>query len=52
MNRTTENTTVVMSFTDLCSEFGSTLGLLPLIAILEQVAVAKAFGNLTFNLHT
>ena len=44
INRTEGNATVVVGFTDICSELGAAIGLIPLIAILEQVAVAKAFG--------
>lgn len=45
MNRTEGNSTIVMSFGDICSELGAAIGLIPLIAILEQVAIAKAFGK-------
>jgi hypothetical protein len=44
VNRTTGNTTVVLGFSDICLELGAAIGLIPLIAILEQVAIAKAFG--------
>lgn len=44
MNRTVGNTTVVMGFSDICLDLGAAIGLIPLIAILEQVAIAKAFG--------
>ena len=43
-NRTIGNTTIILGFSDICSEFGAAIGLIPLISILEQVAVAKAFG--------
>jgi sodium-independent sulfate anion transporter 11 len=39
------NSTVLLSFPEICSELGAAIGLIPLIAILEQVAIAKAFGN-------
>ncbi|XP_046449213.1 sodium-independent sulfate anion transporter-like [Daphnia pulex] len=45
VNRTTGNTTVVLGFSDICLELGAAIGLIPLIAILEQVAIAKAFAN-------
>ncbi len=35
-----------MKFGDILSELGAAIGLVPLIAILEQVAVAKAFGTI------
>ena len=44
INQTIGNTTVVMGFSDICLELGAAIGLIPLIAILEQVAIAKAFG--------
>jgi sodium-independent sulfate anion transporter 11 len=44
INRTTSsNSTVYLSFGDICGELGPAIGLIPLIAILEQVAIAKAF---------
>lgn len=39
------NSTIFLSFPEICSELGAAIGLIPLIAILEQVAIAKAFGN-------
>lgn len=46
INRTDEsNNTVWLSFPDICSELGAAIGLIPLIAILEQVAIAKSFGK-------
>ncbi|XP_046646442.1 sodium-independent sulfate anion transporter-like, partial [Daphnia pulicaria] len=38
------NSTVLLSFPEICSELGAAIGLIPLIAILEQVAIAKAFA--------
>ncbi|XP_011305214.1 sodium-independent sulfate anion transporter [Fopius arisanus] len=38
-----DNTTV--SFFDMCSNLGSGLLVLPLIALMEDVAICKAFGN-------
>jgi sodium-independent sulfate anion transporter 11 len=38
------NSTVLLSFPEICSDLGAAIGLIPLIAILEQVAIAKAFG--------
>lgn len=34
-----------MGFGDICLDLGAAIGLIPLIAILEQVAIAKAFGR-------
>lgn len=34
-----------LSFPEICSELGAAIGLIPLIAILEQVAIAKTFGK-------
>lgn len=45
LNRTEGNITVLIGFSDICSELGASIGLIPLIAILEQVAIAKAFGT-------
>ncbi|XP_046632863.1 sodium-independent sulfate anion transporter-like isoform X2 [Daphnia pulicaria] len=45
VNRTTGNTTVVLGFSEICLELGAAIGLIPLMAILEQVAIAKAFAN-------
>ena len=45
-NRIGENgTSIELSFGDILSEIGSAVGLIPLIAILEQIAIAKAFGK-------
>jgi len=44
-NRTIGNTTVELGFGDIVSELGSSIGLVPLIAILEQVAIAKSFAS-------
>ncbi len=45
INRTdVSNNTEWLSFPEICSELGAAIGLIPLIAILEQVAIAKAFG--------
>jgi len=45
-NRIGENgTSIELSFGDILSEIGSAVGLIPLIAILEQIAIAKAFAN-------
>ena len=46
LNRTIDsyNSTVYLNFGDICEELGAAIGLIPLIAILEQVAIAKAFG--------
>lgn len=44
-NRTVEGSTVELGFGDICSELGSSIGLVPLIAILEQVAIAKSFAS-------
>ena len=45
INRTDDyNNTVWLSFPEMCSELGAAIGLIPLIAILEQVAIAKSFG--------
>lgn len=44
MTRIEGNNTIVLGFSDICSELGASIGLIPLIAILEQVAIAKAFG--------
>lgn len=46
INRTDDvtNSTVYLNFPEICSELGAAIGLIPLIAILEQVAIAKAFG--------
>ena len=44
INRTIGNTTIILGFSDICSEFGAAIGLMPLISILEQVVIAKAFG--------
>ena len=38
----------VISFKDMLAELGSGIVIIPLIAILESVAIAKSFGN--FNL--
>jgi solute carrier family 26 (sodium-independent sulfate anion transporter), member 11 len=46
INKTTGNFTQVVGFGDVCMEIGTAIGLVPLIAILEQIAIAKAFGNL------
>ena len=39
------NSTEFLNFSQICEELGAAIGLIPLIAILEQVAIAKAFGN-------
>ncbi len=53
MNQTEGNTnTVVMGFSDICSNLGAPIGLFPLIAILEQVAIAKAFGDRNIQCNT
>lgn len=44
VTRVDGNNTVVLGFSDICSDLGAAIGLIPLIAILEQVAIAKAFG--------
>ena len=46
INKTNDgnNNTVWLSFPEICSELGGAIGLIPLIAILEQVAIAKSFG--------
>ena len=49
-NRTEGNTTVVMGFGDICLDLGASIGLIPLIAILEQVAIAKAFGTKIYTI--
>lgn len=38
------NSTIFLTFPEICSELGAAIGLIPLIAILEQVAIAKAFA--------
>lgn len=45
MERIEGNSTVVLGFRDICSELGSSIGLIPMIAILEQVAIAKSFAG-------
>lgn len=46
INRTVDsNSTEWISFPEICSELGASIGLIPLIAILEQVAIAKTFGK-------
>lgn len=38
-------TTVEMGFTDMISELGSSIALVPIIAVLGNVAISKAFGG-------
>jgi len=45
LNRTVGNNTEILGFGDMCAELGSSIGLVPLIAILEQVAIAKSFAS-------
>lgn len=35
---------MTLTFPEIVSELGAAIGLIPLIAVLEQVAIAKAFG--------
>lgn len=39
-------TTVDMGFTDMISELGSSIALVPIIAVLGNVAISKAFGGI------
>ena len=48
-NRATANGTEVIGFGAVASELGAAIGLIPLIAILEQIAIAKAFGIQSVN---
>jgi sodium-independent sulfate anion transporter 11 len=38
------------SFADMCSELGSSIVLVPIIGVLGNVAIAKAFGELNLNI--
>ncbi len=40
------------SFGGMISELGSAIAIIPLLGILENVAIAKAFGNLTIEFIT
>lgn len=42
---TVNNATVEMGFTDMISELGSSIALVPIIAVLGNVAISKAFGG-------
>jgi hypothetical protein len=42
----------VTSFGGMISELGSAIAIIPLLGILENVAIAKAFGNLTIEFIT
>jgi sodium-independent sulfate anion transporter 11 len=43
---TTQNGTAIpMDFTDMLSELGSSIALVPIIAVLGNVAISKAFGG-------
>ena len=44
VNKTLDEGMESLSFVDIVSEIGTAIGLVPLIAILEQIAIAKAFG--------
>lgn len=41
----TNGTTVELGFTDMLSELGSSIALVPVIAVLGNVAISKAFGG-------
>ncbi|XP_049853772.1 sodium-independent sulfate anion transporter-like isoform X3 [Schistocerca gregaria] len=41
----TGNSTVTYSFGDMCSHLGSGIFIVPLVALLENIAVCKAFSN-------
>lgn len=41
----TNGTTVEMSFTEMLSELGASIALVPVIAVLGNVAISKAFGG-------
>jgi solute carrier family 26 (sodium-independent sulfate anion transporter), member 11 len=49
LNKTDGNQTEYLEFMDVLSESGSAIGLISLIAILEHVAIAKAFGKCSFK---
>lgn len=38
-----------LSFSEVCSELGSAIIVVPLVAILANVAIAKAFSKSSFN---
>lgn len=41
-----------LSFVEMCNELGSSIVLVPVIAVLGNVAIAKAFGKCFSNSHT
>ena len=45
INKTAGNETISLTFSEALSDLGAAVGLVPMVAVLEQVAIAKAFAS-------